>query len=221
MQPPERRTFDAFRNGIFANIFLEAPYRHLAAFYAKRADPDQSQLFSYLAATTERARNDSVAANRQFFAGSPAERLNANILGVSGIMLFVCGGLLVACGVVAVAKGRSFRLRKLHAGRFTAMLACTSAVGVLLASTALYLSYRPYDEAIRAYLHDGDPAHLQTLTVFLGYLNYTAYPPRPGTLYNLHNLPVYFWTTTIVLCVVAIIFASVKFASKSRRAAAT
>jgi hypothetical protein len=135
-------------------------------------------------------------------------------------MLFVCGGLLVACGVVTVARGRSLRLCKLHAGHFTAMLACTSAVGVLPSSIALYLSYRPYDEAVRAYLRDGDPAHLQTLTVFLSYLNYTAYPPRPRTLYNLHDLSVYFWITTLSLCVLALIFASVKFASKSRRTAA-
>jgi hypothetical protein len=218
LHPPQRRSLNAYNTGIFAAMFLETPYRRLAALYAKQGDQNQAQLFTYLADATEDAHKNTLSAIRQSLAGSPADRWNAAIVGVSGIALFLCAAVLVVCLVVAFAKSRS--PGQASRGAFHRFLAATSAIGVLFSSLALYLSYRPYDELVRAYLRDGDPAHLQPLTVFLGYLDYDSYPPRAGTLYNLHHLPVYFWTATITLCAAALIFAAVKFVASHRPAAA-
>jgi len=220
LHPPQRRTLNAYNTGIFAAMFLETPYRRLAALYAKQGDQNQAQLFTYLADATEDTHKNTLSAIRQSLAGSPADRWNAAIVGVSGIALFLCAAVLVACLIVAFAKSRSLRPSKLRVGPFTAFLAATSAIGVLFSSLALYLSYRPYDELVRAYLRDGDPAHLQPLTVFLGYLDYDSYPPRAGTLYNLHQFPIYFWTAAIALCAAALIFTAIKFFSRPHHPAA-
>ena len=216
IRPPQHRTYDAYRNGIFANVLLEESYKHLAAFYSARGDRQQAEFFGYLVTTGEQARSDDRTAARQRFAGTPAERWNANILGVSGIALFLCGGVLLACAVMTAVKSLSAQPRKLLTGRFTNVLAGASAVGLLLSTAALYLSYRPYDELVRAYLQDGDPSHLQTLTVFLNYLNYDAYLPRVGTLYDLRDFPISFWAVTIALCAIALIYASARFIAKFR-----
>jgi hypothetical protein len=220
MWPPQHRTYDVFRIGIFASVFLEEPYKHLAAFYSKRADREQAEFFNYLVDTTKQARLSNSAAARQFFAGTPAEQWNANILGASGIALFLCASVLLVCAVVTLARSLRAQPRNLQSGPLTNLLGGASAVGVLVSSSALYLSYRPYDELVRAYLRDGDPSHLQTLIVFLSFLNYDSYPPKVGTLYNLRDFPVYFWAATIVLCIFAVIFVAVRYVSNLRRSTA-
>ena len=207
-----------FRNSALAAILLQGPYRQLGALYKKKGDDSQARHFADLLTDGERVRRADLAQAQQYFESRPAESRNATILGIAGIVMFLCFALLPLCMIVTIARSGSIKLGNLRSGVFTRVLARCSVIGLLLSTAALYLSYRPYAEMFRMYLRDGDPTSLLTVGAFLNDLNYSQTPPPHQAMYSLWTFPMYFWAGIIVLCFVALIFVTAKFIWQRRPA---
>ena len=207
-----------FRNSASAAMLLRGPYRQLGALYEKEGDDAQARHFADLLADGERVRRDDLARAQAYFESRPAESRNAKILGLAGIVMFLCLAIIPLCAIVTVARSRSIALSKLRTGFFTRVLVRCSVIGLLISTAALYLSYRPYADMFHAYLSGGDPTPLLTVGAFLNDLSYSQTPPPHQALYSLWTFPMYFWAGVIVLCFVALIFVTAKFVWRKRPA---
>jgi hypothetical protein len=217
LQAASRPAAGLFRTPAFADVLLQDPYHHLASFYEKQGDLEQAAHFSDLAVKADQERQSALDSIRPLIAGTAAERWNADILGLSGIAMFACIVIIPLCAIITIVKSRSIQLSKLRAGRVTKLLASCAIVGLFVSTAALYLSYRPYAQIVRAYLHDGDTSRLLALSAFLSHLDYAQLPPQHQALYSLWNFPMYFWAGIIALCAIALVFTAVKFIAQSRR----
>lgn len=200
-----------YRYSALAAMLLQGPYRQLRALYEKKGDEVQARHFADLLADGERLRRDDLARAQVYFESRPSENRNARILGLAGIVMFLCLAILPLCAIVTIARSGSIKLSKLRSGLFTRVLARCSVIGLLISTAALYLSYRPYAEMFRTYLRGGDPTSLLTVGAFLNDLNYSQTPPVHQALYSLWTFPMYFWAGIIVLCFVAFALVMAKF----------
>lgn len=207
---------EAFRNSVFAAILLKEPYEHLATLYQKQGNQKQAQHFTDLAANAYYVNQNEGAKLRLAMNGGPAEGRNAKILGIAGILLFLCAAIIPLCAIVTIIRSRSIQLSELKTTLFTRVLARGSVVGLLISTVALYFSYRPYADIVGNYLRDGNPSRLLTLGAFLSDLDYRQNPPQHETLYSLWSFPMYFWAGIIVLCAVALLFVTAKFLWQKR-----
>lgn len=207
----------AFRNSAFAAVLLRGPDERLAALYAKQGNQIQAQHYADIAATDDTAWR-KIARERPAFDGTPTESRNAKILGLAGIVLFLCIAIIPICAMVTIIKSRSIQLSKLKTDLLTRVLARCSVIGLLISTTALYFSYRPYADIVRNYLRDGNPDRLLRLGAFLDDLNYSQTPPTHQALYSLWSFPMYFWASVIVLCAIALLFVAARFFWQKRQA---
>jgi len=200
-----------YRYSALAAMLLRGPYRQLGALYRKKGDEVQARHFADLLVDGERVRRDDLAQAQVYFESRPAENRNAKILGLAGIVMFLCFAILPLCAIFTIARSGSIKLSKLRSGVFTRVLARCSVIGLLISTAALYLSYRPYAEMFRAYLRGGDPTSLLTVGAFLNDLNYSQTPPPHQALYSLWTFPMYFWAGIIALCFLAFALVMAKF----------
>ena len=200
-----------YRYSALAAMLLQGPYRQLGALYEKKGDEIQARHFADLLVDGERVRRDDLAQAQVYFESRPAENRNAKILGLAGIVMFLCFAILPLCAIFTIARSGSIKLSKLRSGVFTRVLARCSVIGLLISTAALYLSYRPYAEMFRAYLRGGDPTSLLTVGAFLNDLNYSQTPPPHQALYSLWTFPMYFWAGIIALCFLAFALVMAKF----------
>ena len=205
-----------YRYSALAAMLLQGPYRQLGALYEKKGDEIQARHFADLLVDGERVRRDDLAQAQVYFESRPAENRNAKILGLAGIVMFLCFAILPLCAIFTIARSGSIKLSKLRSGVFTRVLARCSVIGLLISTAALYLSYRPYAEMFRAYLRGGDPTSLLTVGAFLNDLNYSQTPPPHQALYSLWTFPMYFWAGIIVFCCVAFALVLAKFIWQGR-----
>jgi hypothetical protein len=216
VQAAQRPGADSFRAPAFAATLLEDPYHHLAALYAKQGNRTQSEYFLDQLGVILHQRLSATNALRAAFSGTSAERWNADILGLAGIVLFFCGALIPICVIVTIVKSRSMRPSKLRVSRAMAALGWSAFAGLFVSTVALYFSYRPYAQIVRDYLRDGDSTRLPTLNAFLSHLNYEQAPPAHQTLYSLWDFPTYFWAGVIALCAIALLITAAKFIGDHR-----
>jgi hypothetical protein len=211
-----RATFTA----AYADILLHDPYGRLADFYERQGDQVRGARFRTLLADADSEKQQSARIFRTSLTESPASIRNAYVVGVSGIAFFACIIVASLCTIITIANSGAVRLSKLRAGLFTRAIAATSFAGLLISSAALYLSYRPYAEIIRAYLSSGDPSHLPAVIAFLSHLDYSQTAPRHGGFFSLWTFPMYFYAGVIALCAIGLLFATTRFLWQRRRALA-
>jgi len=94
----------------------------------------------------------------------PLERL---LVKASGLVILFSGGLLLTCALAVIVRGKSFRLSALHPSPLTLVVGLCGALGALLSSAVLYVSYRPYAEILQRFIRDGDQMSLPELSSFL------------------------------------------------------
>ena len=209
VQPREQRSPEGSMRSVIASTLLQGPYHHLAILYEKQGDKEQAQFFADLAARADQVRQDGSVSSwyyRQEVAGGVDTGWNAQLAGLSGIVMFFCAGAVLMCVIVTIARSGSIQPGKLRASSITMALGYGGVFGLLLASITLYLSYRPYAEIVRAYVRDGDPSRLFTLNVFFIHLYGEAF----------RSFPEYFWTGVITLGVVVLVFMAVRLISQYR-----
>jgi hypothetical protein len=171
----------------------------VAAFYASLAD--------HVDKTAEREH----ALLRSRFSGSEVSHWNAFMLRLSGLLMIFCAALLLLCFLGAIVRSRSLSLRSLRPGRLTFALGFGAAVGALLSSAVLFVTYRPYSQLLHRFLSKGDDTALPELSAFLRDAQLpigSQFYLGPGSWYVASwNVVFYFWFGVTTLCVLALAIA--------------
>jgi hypothetical protein len=128
---------------------------------------------------------------------------NAAVLQISSLMMVVFSGLMLVAASVLVAGnlgvGRPGIPRTSPAATIVAL---TSALGILLSSATIYLTYRPYWYIFQHAILNGDRSQARDLSDFLVAIRML---PAIGLGSNLTvNLPTYLWTGITLLGVIAL-----------------
>jgi hypothetical protein len=188
----------------WAGTALQAmAYKQLEALTHKQGNRAEAALFSYLAAKFDFVKGGR-AFEEEWVFGQKISRRNAAVLQLSSLMMLVFSGLLViALSILFVGSRRGGRPRTPRTKPVATLVALTSAVGLLLSSATLYLTYRPYWYIFQRAILNGDRSHARDLSDFLAA---TQVLPgvRPGSDLSL-NLPVYFWAGVILLGVISLL----------------
>jgi hypothetical protein len=184
-----------------------------AAFYGALADQ--------IGKTADRERT----LLRSKFSGSEVSHWNAFLVRLSGLAMLLCAVLLLLCAVGVIVRNRSLRLSSLHPSRLTLALGAVAAVGVLLSSAILFVSYRPYSELLHRFLSSGDDSGLPELSAFLRDAQLpvgSQFYLGPGSWYVAsQSIVFYFWFAVTILCVLGLLVAIVRhFQTRSRTVAA-
>lgn len=123
---------------------------------------------------------------------------NAAVLQISSLMMVVFSGLmLVAASVLIAGRLGSGRPSAPRTSPAATIIALTSALGMLLSSATIYLTYRPYWYIFQHAILNGDRSHARDLSDFLVAIRML---PAVGLGYNrTADLPIYFWTGVTLL----------------------
>ena len=210
----------SWRLKIMAANVLRDPYQRLIKLSRIQADAAGEKTYSGLASQAEQERMEAVQWTLVNLPDGESGARSAELLGLSGIVLLFCLGLVVSCAAYVALKSHSFRPRDLRPGRIAATAGACGLIGLFVSSAALYWSYRPYSQIVRAYLDGGDASRLFYVAAFLNHLNYAEVPIRTGTLYSLWSVPIYFWAAVLFLCAAALVVVIARFARDEKTAAA-
>jgi hypothetical protein len=120
-----------------------------------------------------------------------------------------------------VIRNHSLKLASLHPSRLTLTLVFGAAVGALLSSAVLFVSYRPYADLLQRFLRTGDDTHLPELSAFLRDAQLpigSQFYMGPGSWYVASwNMVFYFWFGVTILCVLALAIAVLRhFQTRTR-----
>jgi hypothetical protein len=170
-----------------------------AAFYASLANQVDNDMEEERALLRKRAR------------GSDVSHWNAFLVRLSGLAMLFCAALLLFCVVGVIVRNRSLKLGSLHPSRLTLALGSGAAVGALLSSAILFVSYRPYSELVQRFLTKGDNSQLPELYAFLRDTQLplgSQFNLGPGSWYVASwNIVFYFWFAVTIVCALVLLIA--------------
>ena len=184
-----------------------------AAFYASLADQFDK------GADKER----TLLLNRN--QGSDRSHWNAFLVRLSGLLMLSCAMLLLLCALGVVVRNRLARIDSLQPSRVTLALGFSAAVGWVISSAVLFVSYRPYSELLHRFLSKGDDAQLSELSAFLRDTQLpfgSQFNFGPDSWYVASSRVVfYFWLAISILCALALLIAVLRhFQTRPRASAA-
>lgn len=187
-------------------------YRRLKDLAIRQGNTGEAALFAYLGKKFDPSTGNAAAALRKSVFGDYVARRNAFVLQISALMMLLFSGLLIAAPVVLIAASRSHERRRVaiqSAARGSArglmvFVILTSAVGLLLSSATVYLTYRPYWYILQGQLLKGGVTQTggqsSGLRSFLAAIHTLPGADRGIVL----NLPVYFWAGVILAAIAAL-----------------
>jgi hypothetical protein len=201
---------------------MKEAYSRLGALSQTEGDGEAASFYASLADQCDKFEEKERTLIHNRFEGSDVSLWNAFLVRLSGLGILICAALLFLCALGIVIRNRSLRLASLHPSRLTLTLGFVAAVGSLLSSAILFVSYRPYSEIFRRFLSKGDAAGLSELSNFL------RDAQRPlgsrfslGTWYVSSSMMVfYFWFAVTVLCALALALAIFRHYQTRPRASA-
>jgi hypothetical protein len=136
-------------------------YRQLQVSAAKDGNATESALFGYLAAKFDPIKGEHPEMPMESAFGMKTAQRNAAVVEVSGLMVILFGGLvLAAIAILIIAKRPGAR-------PVATMVFLTSAAGLLFSSVTLYLTYRPYWYIFQSAIQSGDRVPTTDLSFFL------------------------------------------------------
>src|SRR5690348_15808104 len=106
------------------------------------------------------------------------------------------GAILALCVAGVVVRNRSLKLLSLHPSELTLALAFGSAVGGVLASAILFVSYWPYSHALQRFISAGDESGLLERSRFL---SDARVPLGTVGFLGVPNAVFYFWFGVAIL----------------------
>jgi hypothetical protein len=179
-------------------------YKQLQALSQKQGSPDEAALFGYLAGRFTPAVGEDSRLGGQWVFGRYVSRRNAAVLQISGLMMLIFSGLLVVAGsVVIVGSRRGAGLAAQRAKPVATVVTLAGAVGLLLSSATIYLTYRPYWYIFQHAILNGDQSQTRD---FRDFLMATRVVSGVGPhSYLLVNFPFYFWAGVILLGVAGLV----------------
>ncbi len=200
----------------WAGTTLQAmAYRQLQASFEKGGDNAQGTLFGYLAAKFDPASGLHGRFPGESAFGLYTSRRNAAVVHISGLMILVFSGLVVVAASILIAG--SCRGAKPVA----TMVVLTSAVGLLLSSATVYLTYRPYWYIFQSAILNGQRSQARDLGSFLD--GTKMLPGVPPDLYR-HlspNLVFYVWAGVTLVGVIGLVLILLRHFLSHPRASAS
>ena len=177
-------------------------YKQLQALSQKEGSQAEATLFSYLAVKFDPVSGEHGRLGGWIFGQYICKR-NAAVLMVSGLMMLIFSGLLVITASMLISgSSRGAGPAAQAAKPVATLVAMTSAVGVLLSSATLYLTYRPYWYIFQGAILNGDRSQARDLRAFL---DSTRMFSPSVYLYLSPNFRFYFWAGVILLGVIGLI----------------
>jgi hypothetical protein len=178
-------------------------YKRLEALAAKEGNSGEAALFSYLISIFHPVRGIQARFYDEWVFGQETSRRNAAVLQIASLMMLVFSALIVIAASVLIIGGRAARPVAPRAKPVATVVALTSAMGLLLSSATVYLTYRPYWYIFQRSILKGDRSQSRDLLDFLLSIR-TLSGIAPYSVRA--SLPVYFWTAVILLGIIALIF---------------
>jgi hypothetical protein len=190
----------------------------LAALAAKSSRPEEAAFYAFLAHPERQTEAQESFSRYRGFSSNQVARWDADLARRSGAVMLLSGALLLATLFAVFLRSRSLRLSSLRPGRLAIALGVSSSGAFFVSSVVLRLSYQPYAEILQHFIRYGDETGLTNLRDFLG----DAYVPiGSGWLTPRQDYLSYFWFTVIVLCVLALLVAVLRYFQTRPRANAT
>jgi hypothetical protein len=183
---------------------LQAAYKRLGAIYEGEGNKVEAAFYTSLANQTDRAQHEKLISLRNRARGSGVSRWHSFLVKASGLVILFSGGLLLTCGLAVMVRGKSFRLSALRPSRLTLTFGFCGAIGALLSSAVLYVSYRPYAEILQRFMRNGDETNLTELSSFL---DTTQLPLGAKGFLDVWQFVFYFWFGVVLLCIFAFLVA--------------
>ncbi len=204
--------------GFFRRRELQEAYKRLGAISKEEGNKVEAAFYTSLADQTDRAQHEERISLRKRVNGSDVSHWNAFLVRASGLLILFSGGLLVTCALAVIVRGKSFRLSALRPSRWTLVVGLCGAIGALLSSAVLYVSYRPYAEILQRFIRNGDETSLPELSSFL---DTTRLPLGVQGFLDVWTFVFYFWFGVVLLCILALLVAVFRRFQHWTRAKAT
>jgi hypothetical protein len=179
---------------------LQGVYKRLGALSEKEGNKVEAAFYASLANQADIAQREEDIALGERFRGSDVSDWNAFLVRLSGLTILFSGGLLTICTFSVIVRGRSLRLSSLRPSWLTLAVGFGAAVGALVSSAMLYVSYRPYAEILQRFIRKGDEAGLSELSNFLAATQF----PLGAQRFQVREFVFYFWFGVTLLCILAL-----------------
>jgi hypothetical protein len=197
----------------WAGTSLQAmAYKPLQALSKKDGNTAEAEFFGYLARKFDGVSGQHPDMTGQQVFGTNITSRNAAVLMISGVMMLVCSVSAIVAAAVSIFGRRRGRTDAQRARPVATVTVLASAVGLLLSSATLYLTYRPYWYIYQGVVQNGGRSQSRDLHDLL---MATQVPPGIASqayLSLIRLLPswwpylqFYFWTALILLVAAGII----------------
>lgn len=197
-------------------------FDRLARLSEEQGDRPAAAFYSALGDSLTKNAERELELRQSRFRGSEVSHGNAFLVRSSGLALLFFAALLLVCGLGVLVRSRSLRWSALHPSHLTLALGSSAAVGALLASAILFVSYLPYSELVQRYLSKGDESVLAELSTFVGEIQLPLGSGlRVGSWYvGSTNAAFYIWFGVAVLCAVTLVLGVLRYLQTRRHASA-
>ncbi len=198
---------------------LQEACNRLAALSQEEGNKAEAAFYASFADQTDRAEREEFLSLRRRVKGSDVSHWNSFVVKASGLVILFTGGLLLTCALAIIVRGKSLRLRALRPSRLTLVVGLCGAIGALLSSAVLYVTYRPYAEILQRFIRNGDETSLTEVSSFL---NTTQLPLGAQGFLDVSQFVFYFWFGVVLLCTFALLVAVLRrFQHRARANVAT
>ncbi len=179
-------------------------YKQLARMSTRDGRLGEAGLFSYLQEKFDPQRGERARLEGRILDQEIVSR-NAAVLQISSLLMIVfCGLIALAGSVLILSAGRGVYPAYKRAKPVATVVALAGAVGFLLSSATVYLTYRPYWYIFQTTVLSGEQsrAHhdLQNLLMAI-----RGFPGGVPDSHLVRIFPVYFWTGVTLLSVIGLV----------------
>jgi hypothetical protein len=198
---------------------LQEACNRLAALSQEEGNKVEAAFYASLADQTDRAEREELLSLRRRVKGSDVSHWNSFVVKASGLVILFTGGLLLTCALAIIVRGKSLRLSALRPSRLTLVVGLCGAIGALLSSAVLYVTYRPYAESLQRFIRNGDETSLTEVSSFL---DATQLPLGAQGFLDVWQFVFYFWFGVVLLCTFVLLVAVLRrFQHRARANVAT
>ncbi|MGB8459066.1 MAG: hypothetical protein WCE50_15180 [Candidatus Acidiferrum sp.] len=171
--------------------------RRLAALSVRKGDGAAAAFYISLAEQIARTDERELSSRRSEFFGGNVYHWNALIARASGLTLLFCALLFLTCALGVIVRGGSVKPKSLVASPLTLSVGLSSAIGALLSSVMLYVSYRPYSQILQRFAVSGDKGQIPELG---RYLEDMQLPIGARGYLGATEAAFHFWCGVTILC---------------------
>jgi hypothetical protein len=193
------------RIGPWSGTALQAmAYERLKALSEKEGNASEAAHFGYLAAKFDPNAAATLKLYEDRFFGWQVTARNAAVLQVASLLLLIFSGVMVVSAMgLAVASRKGDRPETQRSKSVATGVLLAGALGFLLSTATIYLTYRPYWYIFQHEILKGDRSHAGDLRDFL----WATQGGPAARFYGLvtAKFPLYFWMGVILLGVIGLV----------------